>query len=79
MSIEELIKNMSEDDLKQLTHEFYKQKNKIPTYQYSKVTKNFIFNGTTKYTITINLLKFKRFFLARITILVAIFNLLLIV
>lgn len=37
MSFEELVSSMNEDDLKRLTQEFYKQQNKIPTYQYSKI------------------------------------------
>ena len=37
MSFEEFVSSMNEDDLKRLTQEFYKQQNKIPTYQYSKM------------------------------------------
>ena len=37
MSFEEFVSNINEDDLKRLTKEFYKQQNKIPTYQYSKI------------------------------------------
>ena len=38
MSLEEFIENISEDDLKRLNEEYYKKQNRIPTYQFSKVT-----------------------------------------
>ena len=37
MSFEDFISNISEEDFKRLTEEYYKRKNKIPTYQYSKI------------------------------------------
>ena len=37
MSFEDFISSMSEEDLKRLNREFYRQQNKIPTYSYSKI------------------------------------------
>ena len=37
MSFEDFISNISEDDLKRLNEEFYKQQKQIPTYKYSSI------------------------------------------
>ncbi len=44
MSLEEFIANISEEDLKRLNEEYYKKQNKIPIYQYSKVTATILKN-----------------------------------
>jgi hypothetical protein len=38
MSFEEFISSISEKEFKQLSEEFYKRQNKVPTYQYSKIS-----------------------------------------
>lgn len=38
MSLEQFLASISEEDLKRLNEEYYKRQNKIPTYQYSKIT-----------------------------------------
>ena len=38
MSFEQFIASISEEDLKRLNEEYYKRQNKIPTYQYSRMT-----------------------------------------
>jgi hypothetical protein len=37
MSFEDFISNINEEDLKRLNEEFYRRKNRIPTYSYSKI------------------------------------------
>ncbi|MEA3513742.1 MAG: hypothetical protein U9R37_09095 [Campylobacterota bacterium] len=38
MSLEQFLASISEEDLKRLNEEYYKRQDKIPTYQYSKIT-----------------------------------------
>lgn len=38
MSLEQFLASISEEDLKRLNEEYYKRQNKIPTYQYSKIS-----------------------------------------
>ena len=51
MSFEDFISNINEEDLKRLNEEFYRRKNRVPTYSYSKIkdsdTIDITYNGKT--------------------------------
>jgi len=42
MSLEQFLESITEEDLKKLNEEYYKKQNKIPVYQYSKITHNIL-------------------------------------